>query len=183
MWSENFTERQVRVIREFMNQQEVWFASWNIPDLWVFFYFIKTSRFSWNLVYKKRDSQFFISYPWHMNFNFQNKCIKQDEDSPPLQPSDKLGHCKPWCKDNPLTLPHCNKNLVFVINKSKIFPYLLFSGSGWNNWIMNIFHSSFYQTHWIRSFCLWVHTFVSHNSCNVSEHWFQLCVSFLLRYL
>ena len=43
------------LIYQFMNQNEVWCASWNVWDPWIFFFcFVKTARFPWNLVHKKR---------------------------------------------------------------------------------------------------------------------------------
>ena len=43
------------MIDQFMNQNKVWCASWNVWDPWNFFFcFVKTARFPWNLVHKKR---------------------------------------------------------------------------------------------------------------------------------
>ena len=43
------------LIYQFMNQNEVWCAYWNVWDPWIFFFcFVKTARFPWNLVHKKR---------------------------------------------------------------------------------------------------------------------------------
>lgn len=70
------------------------------------------------------------------------------------------------------------------LNLTAIKPeYLLFCCSCWFNWVMDVFHSPLYHTHRIRSLCFWVNTFVGNNCCNISKHWFQLCVSLLLRYL
>ena len=47
--------KRPNMIYQFMSQNEVWCASWNVWYPWIFFFcFVKTARFPWNLVHKKR---------------------------------------------------------------------------------------------------------------------------------
>ena len=66
----NFTKGQAWFIN--MNQNKVWCASWNVWDPWNFFFcFVKTARFPWNLVHKKRKvfPVYFskiCAFPWNL---------------------------------------------------------------------------------------------------------------------
>lgn len=56
------------MIREFMNQREAWFICWCMRNPQFFFYFVKTTRFPWNLVHKKGDLKLSLLFILRVNF-------------------------------------------------------------------------------------------------------------------
>lgn len=57
------------MIREFMNQREAWFICWCMRNPQFFFYFVKTTRFPWNLVHKKGDLKLSLLFILRVNFS------------------------------------------------------------------------------------------------------------------
>ena len=66
-----------------MNQREAWFIFWCMRNPQFFFYFVKTTRFPWNLVHKKGDLKLSIYITPEFFFI---SCEAQTRDPPPPPP-------------------------------------------------------------------------------------------------